>query len=150
MREVRLDQFDIAILDALRRDGAATNAQLADVVGLSASQCSRRRSRLENDGIITGYQAKVDMAALGRDLRAITRVSLTSHTGEKAKDFARFIANSPEIESAFSVSGDADYVLVIATENLAAFSVFVHERLLPAPNVTQVRSEIVLQTLKDS
>lgn len=149
MHKVELDGFDVAIIDALRRNGSATNAELAEAVGLSASQCSRRRTKLESDGVIQGYQAKVSPQALGRELKAITRINLTSHSGENAKEFARFVTTNKEIEAAYSVSGDADYVLVIGTRDLASFAAFVHERLLPLPNVTQVRSDIVLQTLKD-
>lgn len=148
--KLTLDGFDHAILKALSQDGALTNADLSEQVGLSPSQCSRRRNRLETDGIIQGYRARLNNAALGLDLRAVTRVNLSAHGEENAKSFDRFVALSPEIEAAYSVSGDADYVLIIVTDNLAAFAEFVHARLLPLSNVAQVRSEIVLKTLKDA
>nr|WP_301546286.1 Lrp/AsnC family transcriptional regulator [Paracoccus saliphilus] len=148
-REMHLDGFDIAILAALQRDGAMTNAALAEVVNLSASQCSRRRSALEQAGVIEGYSARLNAAQLGYGLRAIIRVNLSSHGQSKEDDFARFVASHPQIRSAFSVSGDADYVLDIRTRDLDAFADFVHRHLLPHPQVSQVRSEIVLKTLKD-
>lgn len=146
---MQLDRFDIAILVALQRDGATTNAALAEIVNFSASQCSRRRAALEAAGVIEGYSARLNAAKLGFGLRAIIRVNLSSHGQGKESDFARFVASQPQIRSAFSVSGDADYVLDIRSHDLEAFADFVHRHLLPHPQVAQVRSEIVLKTLKD-
>lgn len=144
-----LDSFDTAILAALQRDGAMTNAALAEVVNLSPSQCSRRRAALEQAGVIEGYAARLNAARLGFGLRAIIRVNLSSHGQRKDDDFARFVESHAQIRSAFSVSGDADYVLDVRVRDLDAFADFVHRSLLPHPQVSQVRSEIVLKTLKD-
>ncbi|MFC3167739.1 Lrp/AsnC family transcriptional regulator [Paracoccus fontiphilus] len=149
MHDLKLDGFDIAILTALQRDGALTNAALAEIVKLSPSQCSRRRAALEETGVIEGYSARLGAAKLGYGLRAIIRVNLSSHGQRKEDDFARFVATHPQIRSAFSVSGDADYVLDVRVRDLDAFADFVHRHLLPHPQVSQVRSEIVLKTLKD-
>lgn len=149
MHEIHLDSYDHAILAALQRDATLTNAGLAERVNLSPSQCSRRRMALERAGVIAGYHARLDAVRLGIGLRAITRVSLRSHGPGRDDDFARFVQASPQIRGAFSVSGDADYVLDIQTRDLAAFADFVHTRLLPHPQVAQVRSDIVLRTLKD-
>ena len=146
---MELDSFDIALLAAVQRDGSMTNAALADIVNLSPSQCSRRRAALEQAGVIEGYVARLSATRLGYGLRAIIRVNLSSHGQTKEDDFARFVAAHPQIRSAFSVSGDADYVLDIRARDLDAFADFVHRHLLPHPQVAQVRSEIVLKTLKD-
>ncbi|UXU76695.1 Lrp/AsnC family transcriptional regulator (plasmid) [Paracoccus sp. SMMA_5_TC] len=149
MREMQLDSFDLAILAALQRDGALTNAALAELVNLSPSQCSRRRMALEQAGVIEGYTARLSAARLGYGLRAIIRVNLSGHGQGREDDFARFVAAQPQIRAAFSVSGDADYVLDVRARDLEAFADFVHRHLLPHPQVAQVRSEIVLKTLKD-
>ena len=147
--EIRMDDFDRAILAALQKDGAMTNAALAERVNLSASQISRRRSALEEAGVIEGYSARLGAAKLGYGLRAVIRVNLRSHGPGKDEDFARFVASHAQIRSAFSVSGDADYILDVRMTDLDAFADFVHGALLPDPQVSQVRSEIVLRTLKD-
>ncbi|MCA0963010.1 Lrp/AsnC family transcriptional regulator [Salipiger bermudensis] len=146
---MELDSFDIAILGALQRDGSMTNAALSDVVKLSASQCSRRRAALEAAGIIEGYMARLNAGKLGYGLRAITRVNLSSHGQQNEGNFARFVEQQPQIRAAFSVSGDADYILDVRVRDLESFADFVHRHLLPHPQVSQVRSEIVLKTLKD-
>lgn len=148
MNSVTLDSYDHALLDALITDSTRTNAQLSQIVHLSPSQCSRRRARLEQEGIIAGYGARVNEAALGLGLRAITRVNLKTHGEKSAADFARFLARHPEVQGGWSVSGDADYVLMILAKDLAAFAEFIHLHLLPQPDVGQVRSEIVLMTVK--
>ncbi len=144
----KIDKFDIAILRALERDSAQTNASIAEQVGLSTSQCSRRRAALEASGVIAGYHAHLDANAMGRALRAVVRVNLASHSKDSAGDFVSLVEQSEEIKEAFAVSGDADYVLLIQCENLETFANFVHDTLLPFPNVGQVKSEIVLRGLK--
>ena len=146
---MELDRFDLAILAALQRDGALTNAALSGLVNLSASQCSRRRAALEEAGVIEGYSARLSAAKLGVGMRAIIRVNLSAHGQTNEQDFARFVASHAQIHSAFSVSGDADYILDVRVRDLEAFADFVHRHLLPHPQVSQVRSEIVLKTLKD-
>ena len=147
---MQLDPFDIAILDALQRDASLTNAALADTVHLSASQCSRRRSALEASGIIEGYGARLSASKLGFTVQAIVRVNLASHGKAQAEDFARYLEAFQEVQAAYSVSGDADYVLHIVSRDLEAFAQFIHMHLLPYPKVGQVRSEIVLTTLKQN
>lgn len=126
-----------------------TNAQLSEQVNLSPSQCSRRRSAMENSGLIRRYSAHLDAEALGFGLRAITRVSLKSHDQGSDESFASFIAARSQIRAAYSVSGSADYVLEIHVRDLGVFAEFVHKDLLMHKQVAQVRSEIVLRTLKE-
>jgi len=144
-----MDGFDRAILDALQQNGAMTNAEIADLVHLSASQCSRRRAALEAAGVIRGYRAVLDPGRLGFGLRAITRVNLREHGQRNEGSFAEFLARRPEVRAAHSVSGDADYIFDVHVRDLEAFAAFVHGQLLPHPQVAQVRSDIVLRTMKD-
>lgn len=144
-----VDAFDRKILDALQKDGALTNAALAEKVNLSASQCSRRRAALEEAGLIEGYRARLNPKKLGLGLRAFVRVNLRAHRKEDDVNLSRWLLDQPEVLQAFSVSGDADYVLEVIVRDLESFSEFVHERLLIQPQVNQIRSDFVLKTLKD-
>ena len=148
-QETGIDQFDYAILDALQGDASLTNAQLSERVNLSASQCSRRRSSLESQGIIKGYQAVLNAESLGFGMRAITRVTLAGQQQDHDAAFARFVETQPAIRAAYSVSGEADYILELHVRDLPEFAEFIHTRLLPHPSVAQVRSEIVLKTMKE-
>lgn len=145
---MEIDSFDRAILKALQADASLTNAALGEIVNLSASQCSRRRSALETAGIISGYSARLDPQTLDFGLRAIIRVNLRSHSAKEDGSFVDFVRRHAAVVTAHSVSGDADYVLEVLVRDLADFADFIHHSLLPHPQVAQVRSEIVLKTIK--
>ena len=150
MHETAIDSFDRAILRALQGDASITNAALADRVHLSASQVSRRRATLEARGVIAGYRARLDAGALGFGLKAIVRVNLAAHGARVDTNFASLLERLPQVVSAWSVAGDADYVLFVHVRDLEAFADVVHHHLLPHPQVAQVRSEIVLTTCKEN
>lgn len=143
------DRFDRAILMALQQDGSLTNAALSLIVHLSPSQCSRRRAALEEAGVIQSYAARLNARALGFAIRAYARVNLHAHGRETDEGFARFVNRLPQVRSAHSVSGDADYVLDIHVRDLEELADFIHRQLLAHPQVAQVRSEIVLRTAKE-
>lgn len=144
-----LDEFDIRLLAALQADSAQTSAELAKAVHLSPSQCSRRKAALEDAGIIRSYHARLDARKLGHALQAITRVNLRDHGEKSADDFAAFVRRHGVVREAFSVSGDADYILKIHARDLDDFADFIHRHLLVHPQVAHVRSDIVLMTMKD-
>lgn len=149
MQQIALDDFDLRILSALQQDAALTSAELSAIVHLSPSQCSRRKAALEEAGIIEGYRARLSARKLGFTLQAITRVNLRDHGEKIASGFAAFLERHGEVEEAWSVSGDADYILKIRARGLEEFAEFIHRHLLPHPDVSQVRSDIVLTVLKE-
>src|SRR5215472_7990225 len=108
---VSVDTFDLKILTALQDDGRLTNQELADVAGLSASQCSRRRMRLEEEKVISGYHADLSSEALGFNLIALVHITLATHSPDNAEKFRSLITRVDEIQEAYSLTGDADYVL---------------------------------------
>lgn len=145
-----LDPFDLKILAALQADASLTNAALAERVNLSASQCSRRRSSLEDAGYIRGYRADLDARKLGYEIEAFTRVTLSAHDETTADDFAHFVNNLKQVQQAHAVSGDADYLIHIRAKSLDELANFIHGHLLPHRHVSQVRSDIVLRTIKEN
>lgn len=144
-----LDSYDRKILTALQADGALTNGALSELVNLSASQCSRRRSALEAAGLIKGYHARLDAQKLGFSLRAFVRVSIRSHGGADHAAFCKWLERQPAVHAAFTTSGTADYMLEVRVRDLDAFADFVHDHLTVQPEVAQVQSDFVLKTLKD-
>ncbi len=150
MTEKTLDSFDIRILNALQQDGSLSNNALAEIVYLSPSQCSRRRAALEAAGVIEGYRATLNPQAVGQKLRAIVRLNMATHDQASDTALSKWLQTQPEIQSAFSVSGDADFILSVRVADLATFTEFLHEKLLRQPQIGQVRSELILKTLKDN
>jgi DNA-binding Lrp family transcriptional regulator len=145
-----LDQFDLKLLAALEADGRLTNSELAGKVGLSASQCSRRRIKLEEIGVIEGYSARLNGKRLGIGLLALIQVSMSVHSKENAKKFSSFVNAIDEIQEAYALTGDADYLLKVVVPDLKNLSRIINELILPHASVSHVKSSIVLTTLKDS
>ncbi len=94
MHTIDLDDFDFRLLGALQEDGRLTNQELAERVGLSASQCSRRRTRLEESGIIRGYHAELSADALGLGVLVFVHVTLTTHSPDNSKRFRDLVAQT--------------------------------------------------------
>jgi DNA-binding Lrp family transcriptional regulator len=149
-RMIQVDAFDLKMLAALQDDGRLTNQELADRVGLSASQCSRRRMRLEEARVIAGYHADLSGEALGFNLIAFIHITLATHSPDNAKKFRALITGVDSIQEAYSLTGDADYVLKAVLRDLKSLSDIVNNVLMPHPSVAHVRSSVVLDRLKES
>jgi Lrp/AsnC family leucine-responsive transcriptional regulator len=143
-----LDVFDLRILDAVQRDGRVAAATLAEQVPLSPSQIHRRLQRLEAEGVVAGYHARLDPAALGLGLKVLLSVSLESHDVAATDRFRSAVRRLPAILSCYAVTGEADYLLEVVTPDLAAFSAFLSRDLLTLKGVRAVRSNIVLDAVK--
>lgn len=147
---MQIDEFDRKILALLQGEARLTNTELSERIGLSASQCSRRRARLEKDGIITGYFARLDRAKVGLDIVNIITVTLNTHNRDNARQFAQLVRRLPQVLEAHALTGEMDYLLKVATTDLRSLSEFVNEILLPHDAVQHVKSAIVLETLKET
>jgi DNA-binding Lrp family transcriptional regulator len=147
---ISLDAFDFKILRALQEDGRLTNQELAEIAGLSASQCSRRRMRLEDEKVISGYRAELASEALGFGVIAFIQITLATHSPDNAKRFRELVNRVDDIQEAYSLTGDADYVVKAVLRDLKSLSDIVNDVLMPHPSVAHVRSSIVLDRLKES
>ncbi len=145
-----MDEFDIRILAALQIDGRLTNNDLAEKVGLSASQCSRRRAQLEADGVIASYHAELNPEALGLDVLVFVQVTLATHSPDNARRFLSLVSGLDEVLEAYSLTGESDYLVKLSVPTLKVLSRLVSEVFLPHPSVAHVRSSIVLDRLKSS
>jgi DNA-binding Lrp family transcriptional regulator len=147
---ISVDAFDLKILSALQDDGRLTNQELAEIAGLSASQCSRRRMRLEQDKVVAGYHAELAGEALGFGVIAFIHITLATHSPDNAKQFRSLVNRVDDIQEAYSLTGDADYLLKAVLRDLKSLSDIVNNLLLPHQSVAHVRSSIVLDRLKES
>jgi len=144
----QIDRFDRQILAALQRDGRQTAAELANDVALSASQCARRRQRLEEERVITGYQAVVDPARIGLPVRVFVQVVMAAHSARNAADFEQLLIDSPTVLGAYFLTGDADYLLDVAVPDLDSLHQFLTQTLLTHPAVARVETRIMLKSIK--
>lgn len=142
-----MDDVDRAILVALEKDGRISNADLAEQVGLSPSPCLRRVRRLEEAGVIRGYRAVVDPAAVGRGLRVIAGVRLVRHARSEVVAFERAVGRLAEVVQAHHVTGNFDYLLQVEVADLPAYEDFHANKLADLPGVAAVTSYVTMKTL---
>lgn len=145
---IKLDDTDIRLLKALQKNAQLTSEKLGEVLHLSPSQAGRRRQRLEAEGIIDGYRARLSPARLGLAVQAFVTVQMATHAPDKVRSFTRIVDTRPEIVSAWTMTGEADYLLRVYCEDLAALHRLLHEVLLPNPAVARVQSQIVMDQFK--
>jgi DNA-binding Lrp family transcriptional regulator len=146
-----LDPTDSRILEALQGNAQLTSQELGDIVHLSPSQAGRRRQKLEEDGLIARYAAHLDPVKLGLDVQAFIQVSMVTHSPQAARAFQTLIRTRPEVVSAWTLTGEADYLLRVYCTDLGALNHLVHEVFLPHVAVARVQSQIVMhQTKPDS
>ncbi|TDR47551.1 AsnC family transcriptional regulator [Tahibacter aquaticus] len=150
MTDTELDRIDRHILDVLQCNGRITNSELAEQVSLSASACLRRVQRLEHNGVISGYAARVDPRAVGLGLQAFVRVQLARHDAQSIAHFVRRVGESAEVVACHALTGDMDYLLHVVVEDLDHFSRFLLDRLLNESGVADVNSSFVLRTVKQT
>lgn len=149
MTDVILSATDIRILQALQKDAAISNVQLAEMVGMSPSPCLRRVKQLEASGVIKRQVALLDRKKLGFGVLATIQVRLQSHTEQGAEDFARAMNDMPEILSCWAMTGRQDFLLVSVSRDIESFGEFVTHQLLSMPNVRDVQSSLVLKEYKN-
>ncbi|MFT4086748.1 MAG: Lrp/AsnC family transcriptional regulator [Gordonia sp. (in: high G+C Gram-positive bacteria)] len=144
VKDVRpqLDDVDRHLLRLLQIDARATNSDLAAQVGIAASTCHGRVRRLRELGVIRGYFADVDPAAVGRSLRAMVAVSLQSAARGQIRDFASEIAAHDAVIDVFFLAGSDDYLLHVATADVETLRRFV-EMLNGRPEVSGTTTSLV-------
>ncbi len=143
-----LDEIDARLLAALQKNAHLTSEALGELLHLSPSQAGRRRQRLEAEGFVTGYAARLDPERIGLTVQAFVQVQMASHAPAVAESFASLISTLPEVISAWTLTGEADYLLRIYCADLPALNRLIHQRLLPHPAVARVQSQIVMDQLK--
>lgn len=145
---MKLDTVDLRILDALQRDGALSNVELARRVHLSPSPCLARVKALEAAGVIAHYVALVSPAALGLGLNVFISISLTTQSKQSLADFEQRIALHDEVMECYLMTGDSDYLIRIAVADIAALERFILEQLTPIPGIEKIRSSFALKQVR--
>lgn len=146
---IKLDAVNNRILHELTADGRVSNAELAERVGLSASACLRRVQELERSGVIKGYRAVLDRAALGTGFTAFIAVGLSDHTKASQKAFEESIVTSPEVRECHNITGVFEYLLRVEAADLSAYKIFHTEVLGTLPQVNSITTYVVMESAKD-
>ncbi len=143
-----MDSIDRAIIELLRRNCRLTNTELADLVGLTPSPCLRRVKRLEEDGVIRGYYARIAPDALNRSFEVQVDLELANQVKETVERFEAELVAFDEVIEARRMFGAPDYYALVAVANQAAYERFMTQQLTALPGLAKLQSRFPMKTIK--
>jgi Lrp/AsnC family leucine-responsive transcriptional regulator len=143
-----LNEIDYKIIELLQRNARATQSEVAAEVGLSQPAVAERIRKLEQEGVITGYLARLDGRKLGKDITAFIGVGI-GHPKHNA-NFARKILATPDVLECHHVTGQDSYLLKVITENTETLDKLISEQIRVIPGVTRTHTTIVMSTVKEA
>ena len=143
-----LDRFDIRILEVWQERGDIGPVDMAQIVHLSASQCSRRMAALRKAGLVRGFRAVLDPGKVGIGIQAYVLLTMKSHAPEAAASFRAKVVDLDEVLECQALTGTADMILKVATHDLASFNDLLTRKILGAPEVATAQSSIILEDVK--
>lgn len=144
-KENGLDRTDRQIVALLQQNARRSNREIAALVGIAESTCSTRIRRIETEGIVTGYQAVVDLGALGVGMQAMVQVQLRRHSGDEIGLFWEHVAELPEAINAYHVTGPYDFLVHLVVADADHLRVATSESLLAWPEVERVQTSVVFE-----
>lgn len=145
-----LDRIDRRILEVLQEDGRISNVALARQVNLTPTPCLERVRRLERDGYIRGYSARLDPELVGAGLLVFAEITLTHTARDVFREFRREALKLPQILDCHLVSGNFDYLIKARVRDMQEYREFLGEKLLSLPGVQGSRSYVVMEEVKES
>ena len=146
----KLDAIDVAILDALQRDGRLPNVTLARRVGLSATPCAERVRALESSGVIAGYHADLDPDRLDLGLTVFIEIAIDRTSEDAFNAFRRAVLEIPQVCECHMVAGGFDYLLKVRVHDMAAYRRFLGDVLSQVPGIRETRSYAVMERVKEA
>ncbi|HEX5331082.1 MAG TPA: Lrp/AsnC family transcriptional regulator [Cellulomonas sp.] len=144
-RRPPLDDIDRRLLALLEREGRMTNNAMAEAVGIAPSTCLARVRLLRESGVIRGFHADIDPAALGRGLRAMVAVRMQPGSRQQLAAFARHIAARPEILDVYFLAGADDFLVHVAVRDTEALRAFVVDQLSARPEVAVTQTSLIFE-----
>ncbi|WP_273887235.1 Lrp/AsnC family transcriptional regulator [Rubrobacter naiadicus] len=150
MSRVSLDAIDKKILSVLQDNARIPNTELADAVSLTPAPCLRRVKRLEEMGLIDGYVTLLNHEAVGRNFHVFVEVTLQKQTREVIDRFEAEVKKLPEVLECYLITGDSDYLLRVAVEDMDAYQRFLMDHLTHIRDVDDIKSVIAMKQVKYS
>jgi DNA-binding Lrp family transcriptional regulator len=140
-----VDKLDAAIVRELQTDARQTNRELAAKLGIAPSTCLERVRALRQRGVITGYHASVDLAALNRKVQALLAVQVRPLSRAVIEDFKAYVAGLPEVLSVFVVAGGDDFLVHVAVQDIDRLHAFLMDRFSQRREIVGFRSSVIYQ-----
>ena len=148
VRAASVDDVDRRILTALHNDARISNSALAELVGIAPSTCHGRVRRLQDLGVIRGFYADIDPAAIGLTLQAMISVSLQFNARAKIRDFIQQIRRKPQVMDVYFLAGADDFILHVAARDTDDLRSFVVENLNADANVAGTQTSLIFEHLR--
>ena len=145
-----LDRGDARILDLIQEHGDLSAAEIAERLGMTASTCWRRVSRLEELGVIRKRVALLDREKVGLNVLVFSHVKLTGHGRDALLKFEQAVRQHPEILECYTLMGETDFLLRIVCRDIKAYEAFFLDHLSRFPGVQSVHSSIALSVIKET
>ncbi|AKU21507.1 MULTISPECIES: Lrp/AsnC ligand binding domain-containing protein [unclassified Massilia] len=145
-----LDKLDRKILRILQEDGRISMKDLSEQVGLSITPAIERVKRMERDGVITGYHARISPPALGATLLVFVEITLNQKSALVFEQFRREVLRIPEVQECHLVSGDFDYLIKARIREMAEYRKLLGDMLLNLPGAAQSKSYVVMEEIKET
>jgi Lrp/AsnC family leucine-responsive transcriptional regulator len=145
---VEIDKTDRRILGILQSDGRIANVELAERIGLSPASAGERLKRLQREGLIEGYSARLNPHQLGLGLLVFVEVLLDKTTPDVFERFAKAVRSAPEVLECHMVAGGFDYLVKTRVADMTAYRRFLGEVLLALPGVRETRTYAVMEEVK--
>ena len=146
----KLDRIDQQILDILQHDGRIAISELASRVNLSTTPCSERVKRLERDGIIMGYYARLNPQLVDRNLLVFLEIKLSAKSGDVFDQVARDLVEIPEVLECHLISGEFDYLVKARLKEMSAYRRLLGDFLKKLPSSASSHIYIVMEEVKES
>ena len=147
---MELDRFDRAILRCLIEDARMPVVTIAERVALSPTPVSRRLKRLEDEGVITGYEPVLDLRKLGYQLDVYVLINLQAHTDDNISRFEQAVLDNPYVIACHAVTGDMDYLLHVIARDVEHLNQITLKSLVRIPGVRDTKSIIALEAVKQT
>ncbi|MDQ8935827.1 Lrp/AsnC ligand binding domain-containing protein [Acinetobacter rudis] len=147
---ITLDRIDIKLLELLQSDGRISNIKLAEIVNLSATAVLSRVQKLDREGYILGYEAKLNPVLLDKSFVVFVEISLDKTTPNALDEFSKAVVLYPEIIECHMVSGGFDFLVKIRCENMEEFRRISGQVLWQLPGIRETRSYPVMEVIKES
>ena len=148
IEEIGVDRIDKLLLRLMQKDALIGSESLGSAVGLSATAAKRRINKLRQNGTITKDISVVDPKKLGFEVFALVLVNLERDRREIFHSFKLAIRDNPNIIQGFYTTGDADFVLLVASKSLTEYEVFTQDFFWNNPNIKNFKTMIVMDNVK--
>lgn len=140
---VSLDEIDLAIIDLLERNGRTSNSELASRTGIAESTCHKRVRALVASGVITGFHAEIDPAAIGLTLEALISIRLHAHARGDLRRFQSYLEELPATRHVYFVAGDRDFLVHVAVRDAAHLRTLVSDTLSLREEVAATNTSVI-------